>query len=185
MVVDLLQPVTQAEFSALIGVDQSVTSRLITRGVLRRGASAGQWLCAYIEHLQTVADARAEAGDLDLATERAALARAQRERLDIQNTATREGLAPTDLLNELLTKAGNAVALQLETIPRSVSQNLPQVSPAAIAMIAGEVGRAISVVRAMSLADVTADNQEDDTGTPEIFPGNETEAQNHHQEDRK
>jgi phage terminase Nu1 subunit (DNA packaging protein) len=56
---------------------------------------------AYIRRLREQAAGRAAVGDLDLAGERAALAKAQRERIEMQNAVTRGELAPV-VLQELL-----------------------------------------------------------------------------------
>ena len=82
-VVPLLdQPISQAEFAALIGVSEARVSQLFTEGMLTRGGTAHEQLLAYCERLRDQAAGRmgSDAGGLDLVQERAALARASARR---------------------------------------------------------------------------------------------------------
>jgi len=73
-VIDLDEQMRQADFGALVGISQPAVSDLVTRGVLKQGLNAGEWLHAYCGHLREIAAGRASNGDHDLATERARLA---------------------------------------------------------------------------------------------------------------
>lgn len=97
-------------------------------------------------------------GDLDLVTERAALARAQRERIELQNAVTKGELAPVILLEEILTKAAAKVAGTLDAIPGMVRRRVPQLTADDIDLIAAEVAKARNTVAAMSLSDVNDDD---------------------------
>lgn len=150
---------TQAEFGSLVGVSQQAVGDMVGRGVLSTGENGAAWLHSYCSHLREVAAGRLASGDLDLATERAALARAQRERIEMQNAQTRGELAPVILIEEVLTKAASKTAGILDAIPGMVRRRVPRLTAEDIDMISGEVARARNMVAAMSLADL------DDEGT--------------------
>ena len=67
-----------AEFGLLVGITRRSASRLVERGVIEKDMTGADALIAYCSHLREQAAGRAASGDLDLAGERAALAKAQR-----------------------------------------------------------------------------------------------------------
>lgn len=106
MVVDLDNgTISQMEFGNIVGISQPSVSALIARRVLSPGATAGQWMREYCGSLREVAAGRAAHGDITLATERAALARAQRERIEIQNAESRGELVRVSLIEPRLKDA--------------------------------------------------------------------------------
>lgn len=106
---------------------------------------------AYIRHLREMAAGRAATGDLDLATERAGLARAQRERIEMQNAVTRAEFAPAALIEEVLTKAGAKIAGQFDAIGGLLRRRFPDLSSEQINLITGEIAKVRKVVAGMSL----------------------------------
>lgn len=126
--------VTQAEFGAAVGISQQAVSQLVQAGVLREGAAAADWLQAYCHRLREQAAGRMGAGDsgLDLATERAALARAQREGIEIKNAVLRGDYAAVSLLSEVLATASQAVAERFEHLPGQVRKACPDLPATAI-----------------------------------------------------
>lgn len=94
--------ITQAGFAHLVGISQQTVSALIARSILTDGETTGQWLQAYCSHLREIAAGRVAEGGIELATERALLARAQREKVEMQNAVARSELAPRSLLIEVL-----------------------------------------------------------------------------------
>lgn len=127
---------------------------MVERGVLSASMTTGDALLAYCGHLRETAAGRLASGDIDLATERAGLAKAQRERIEMQNAVTRRELLPGILLEEVLTKAGSKVAGILDAIPGMVKRRVPMLPSGALDLIAGEVARARNIAAAMSLDDV-------------------------------
>jgi phage terminase Nu1 subunit (DNA packaging protein) len=152
---------TQADFGALVGVSQQAISSLAGRGVLDMSAPAHQLLQAYCSHLREQAAGRAANGDLDLASERAGLAKAQRERIEMQNAVTRGELAPVALIEEVLSKAGGKIAGILEAIPGAVRRRVPSLPAAEIKNIAAEIARVRNIAASMSLADLRDEGAED------------------------
>jgi phage terminase Nu1 subunit (DNA packaging protein) len=87
------------------------------RGHWLRSQTLREQVQAYCEHLREVAAGRyTDDEDLDLATERAKLAREQREKLRMQNEVTRRELAPVTLLAECFANVCQQVAAQLDAV---------------------------------------------------------------------
>lgn len=145
---------TQAAFGSLVGISQQAVGNLVGRGVLDTSAPAGQVLQAYCSHLREQAAGRATNGDLDLASERAGLAKAQRERIEMQNAVTRGELAPVALIEEVLAKAGARIAGILDGIPGAVRRRVPALSADEVKLIATEIARVRNIVASMSLSDL-------------------------------
>jgi len=148
---------TQAAFGALVGVSQQAIGNLVGRGILDTSVPGLQLLQTYCSHLREQAAGRAAGGDLDLATERAGLAKEQRERIAMQNAVTRGELAPVALLEEVLSKAGSKIAGTLDAIPGAVKRRVPSLSSDEIKNIATEIARVRNIVASMSLADLRED----------------------------
>jgi len=165
-VIDIEGNVSQKRFGELVGISQPAVSDLLMRGVIVDGATCGDWLIAYCGHLREVAAGRAAAGGLDLAGERAALARAQRERIEMQNAVTRGELAPVVLIEEVLTKAASKVAGILDAIPGMVRRRVPLLSADDIDLISSEVAKARNTVAAMSLADLEEEATDEVSASP-------------------
>jgi phage terminase Nu1 subunit (DNA packaging protein) len=154
MLIDLGMQVSQRDFADIIGVSEPAVSGLSKRGVIRDGQSVGEWIIGYCAHLREVAAGRAAAGDLDLASERARLARAQAEKVEMQNAQTRRDLAPVYLIEEVLAKAGARVAGILDAIPGAVRRRVSALSSEEIDMISREIARARNIAAAISLDDL-------------------------------
>lgn len=159
---DLTEKVTQSSFGELVGISQPAVSDLISRGVLTEGAAAGAWLHQYCGHLREIAAGRAASGDLDLAAERARLAKEQADRISMQNAVTRGELAPAYLIEEVLAKAGSRAAKILDTIPGMIRRRVSGLSSDDIASISREIAKARNIAAAVSLADL----RDEDTVQP-------------------
>lgn len=161
-----MEVTTQADFAEIVGISEAAVSQMVADGVLVRGETAHEWIMTYCDRLREIAAGRAAAGGLDLATERAALAREQRERIWMQNAVTRKELTPTVALEQVLAGAAAKVAGVLDAIPGMVRRRVPQLAAADIDLIAAEVAKARNTVAAMSLADI----EEHDSGERDDKP---------------
>lgn len=168
--VDLKGKLTQSQFGSLVGVSQPAVSEMLGRGVLTIDADGAQWVREYCGHLREMAAGRAAAGDLDLATERAGLAKAQREKIEMQNAVTRNELAPVYLIEEVLAKAGARVSKILDTIPGTIRRREPSLSAATIAEIARDVAKVRNIAAAITLEDLRADDEQADNDTDDQEP---------------
>jgi len=166
--VDLSMKMNQAQFGELIGVSQQAVSDLMTRGVLSAGAAGGVWLREYCSHIREMAAGRVAAGDLDLATERAGLARAQRKKIEMQNQVTRKELAPSYLLEEILARAGTKAAAILDTIPGMIKRRVPSLTADDVAAIAREVAKARNIAASISLSNLDEDEPDSADDTPVV-----------------
>ncbi|MEY2656163.1 MAG: hypothetical protein RLZZ524_3191 [Pseudomonadota bacterium] len=161
---------TQQKIADHLDLSQAAVSQLMVElGVDWKAMTLDKIRVAYIRRLREQAAGRAAVGDLDLAGERAALAKAQRERIEMQNAVTRSELAPVVLIEEVLTKAASKTAGILDAIPGMIRRRVPVLTADDIGLIAGEVAKARNMVAAMSLADLTdaADSADVSTAGPE------------------
>lgn len=124
---NLSSQITQAQFAELVGVSEAKVSQLVADGIIARGDTCRQWLLAYCERLREVAAGRQseEVGGLDLVQERAALARAQREGVQIKNAVLLKEYAPVDLLAKVLATASQAVADRIDAVPAALKRTCP------------------------------------------------------------
>ena len=145
---------TQACIAEIIGISQQAVSEIERRGVCDRGMTLLQWWRTYTNHLREQAAGRLASGDLDLATERAALARAQRERIEMQNAVTRRELAPAFLLEEILSSAGAKMGAIFDAIPGAIRRRNQALTAADLETIATEIAKARNIAAAMTLDDL-------------------------------
>lgn len=103
------------------------------------------------------APAGAQGSVLDLAVERAALVRAQRERIEMQNAVTRGELAPVAALEQVLAAAGARVAGIFDAIPGALRRR-SSLPVADIEFVDAEIAKARNIVAGLRLADLAADS---------------------------
>ena len=168
MVHDLTTPMTQVQFGDLAGISQQAVSDLVRRKILADGATGDEWLLAYCDHLREVAAGRGGENALELAAERARLAREQADKIAMQNAVTRGELAPAHLLEEVLARAGARAGRLLETIPGLLRRRLPQLSVDDVAAVARIVSKARNIAATMRLADVDTDADDDTADMAEL-----------------
>ena len=158
----------QAELAAIMDIsDRSVREFIASSGMDHKKNTISEILTASLRHLREMAAGRAAAGDLDLATERAMLAREQRLRIEMQNAVTRGELAPAAWIEQVLSKAASRVGRKLDAIPGMVRRRVPELSADAIDLIAAAIATARNDVAVLSVADL--DDDADDVAA-EPFP---------------
>lgn len=127
--------VSQEQFAGLIGVSRERVTAMVGEGILARDGTAAQWLLAYCARLRATASGRVGDGDLDLAQERAALAREQRLGQAIKNATAQGQFADVGLLGDVLASASAAIVDRLDALPgllRKVCPDLPAAAREAI-----------------------------------------------------
>ena len=128
MVIDLsARPLSQQQFATVVGVSEPRISQMVKDGQLPADGTIGDWLAAYITRLRDQAAGRMGDGanGLDLVQERAALARSQRERIDLQNAVARGQHAPIDMLRDVLAKTIAIMVSELEQVDGLIAQTAP------------------------------------------------------------
>ncbi len=165
MTINLEKKTTQARFAQLVGITQAAVSGLIARGVLVAGDSASNWLLAYCANLRDAAAGRMpeEGGEgLDLVEEKARLASAQADKVEMENAVTRGELANVSELESVLAQAGSKVSAVLDSIPSILKRRLPNLTDADVAVLRSEIAKARNAVAALSLDDLEMDEKEGD-----------------------
>lgn len=165
--IDLKEKVTQSAFGELVGISQPAVSDLLSRGVITAGQPAGEWLKAYCHHLREQAAGRAAAGELDLAGERAALAKVQRERIEMQNAVTRKELAPVTVIEEVLARVGRQIVGILESIPVQLKRR-SSLTADDLDFITREIVKARNLAASIELEDPTDKEGAEDGDEPEV-----------------
>lgn len=113
------------------------------RGVTRQTAAEAQLRLLIEPEREPIAGV-----GLDLAAERALLAKAQRERIELQNAVTRGELAPVIVLEQVLAAAGARVAGIFDGIPGALRRR-SSLSLADLEFVAGEITKARNIVAGM------------------------------------
>jgi phage terminase Nu1 subunit (DNA packaging protein) len=151
LLIDLNKVANQRDFAKIIGVSEAAVSNMKTAGIISKGQTMGAWILAYSAHMREQAAGRATKGDLDLATERAALAKAQREKIEMQNAVTREELAPTILIEQVLSKVASKIVGPLDAIWPNLKRRVPTLTAKEGEIITGVIAEARNVIGNMSL----------------------------------
>lgn len=167
--IDGIGNMTQAEIAAHLDLsDRALREFLSKSGIDHKQVSLAEIRVRYIRKLREEAAGRSASGDLDLATERALLARAQREGQEIKNEVARETYAPIELLSDVLANASQAVVDRLEQLPALLQRVCPELPPAArdaliteIVSARNEMARktASLVADALDLGDIQEDEE--------------------------
>lgn len=170
-------PCTQQELADLVGVTQSAISRHITAGHIPRDGTALEQLRAYRAHLEAEAARQIGDGILSLPAERAALARAQREAVEMKNEAMRDEYAPTELLRKVLAVASVAMADNIDQLPDRLAAAAPDLPAAAWAVVLNTHARARNkwIMSTSDLVDRSLPEQQDDQGDDPADDGGDDE----------
>lgn len=177
-------PMTQVKLAAALGVSPARVCQLKRQGMPADDLEAAlEWRRRNVApHARSstppAEPAVASAGTappgplLDLAQERAQLAKAQREAVEIKNAVLRGTYAPITLLAQVLAGASAAVADHLDALPGQLRKTCPGLTPAAIERVQQTVALARNewvrqtheLVAARVLAVPGADEEDADEG---------------------
>ena len=133
MLIDLYAKATQDQVAVVVGVTQPTISVLISEGKLPSFGSLQEVVHAYCYRLREQAAGRmgSTVGGLDLAQERAALAREQRMGIEIKNAVLRGEYAPIGLLSQVLAIASQSIVERFEQLPSTLKKACPDLPDAA------------------------------------------------------
>lgn len=143
-------PTTQALFGELVGIGQPAVSDLLSRGVLRPGQTAGQWLMDYCAHLREQAAGRGADGEL--ASNRAKESATRNQLLEMKLAIARKEYAAVDVLGQVLATVGRSIAGILEPLHVNLHKLCPALTPEDIKVIQLEVSKACDIAVSASLA---------------------------------
>jgi phage terminase Nu1 subunit (DNA packaging protein) len=165
---ELSKPLPQAVFARIVGRSEGRVSQWAADGTLKAGASGLAWLQALIDRLSAEAAGRASDGPLDLAQERAALAREQRLGIEIKNAVLRGQYASIELLGEVLAAASQSVAERFDHLPAQLRRACPELPTAAIDEVMAAIASARNewVKGTVDLVTSTVISPEDDDDEP-------------------
>ncbi len=135
---------TADTFAKAVGLNPRTVRRLVADGQLPRGATLGEWIGVYTQRLRDEADTRMAASDLP--GERARLARAQAERIEMANTEMHGEVAPVELLDTVRRVTLDAVAEIIATIPGRIVATAPHLA-GELEPLRVEVERALRLAR--------------------------------------
>lgn len=122
---------------------------------------------AYIRRLREEAAGRATDGDLDLASERARLAAAQADKVEMQNAERRGELAPVAAMEMVLANVGTKVGKILDTIVPQIRRRVPGVTAEVAAALEADIAKCRNMAAGMTLASL---NEPDDDQEEEQEP---------------
>jgi len=161
---------TQAEIAAHLDISDRRLRELLTEfGLDHKQIPLAEIRIRYLRKLREEAAGRAAAdGSIDLPTERALLARSQREGQDIKNAVARGTYAPIDVLTDVLSNAAQSAVDHFDQIPAGINRVYPDLPQPVRDLVMTEIARARNeMVRktASLIADALDpfDIQEDDT----------------------
>ena len=135
---------TSDTFAKAVGLNPRTVRRLVADGQLPRGGTLGQWIGIYSQRLRDEAEARM--GGSDLPGERARLARAQAERIEMQNSGLRADLAPAETLDAARRQILDKLADTLATIPAQIEQAAPHMADE-LATVRAEIKRVVEMAQ--------------------------------------
>jgi len=139
----------QSTFGALVGIDRVTVRSFIEKDVLTPGDTYRGWLLAYCKRLREVASGRYTEGDLDLTEERARLARAQTERIEMELAIKRAEIAPVDTLRDSIAPVMAQVGAIMDSIPVKLKREAPHLTASDLEVIKREIAKAMNLVAAI------------------------------------
>lgn len=141
--IDEDKPVTQAFFAEWVGISERHVRNLLQKGTLRQGGSLLEWTQDYTGSLRDEAAARATSNGLVLSDERAALAKAQRERVERENKVERDEYVETWRLEAACKFSADAISARFSRLPEDIKRAAPDVSPKVLAIVEDAVARVL------------------------------------------
>lgn len=126
---------TQSRFAAFIDVDPAVISRAVSRGILTRGADWITWN-RELHHYQAE-NAAGHSGDaeLNLALERARLARAQTQKLHLDIKKSRDEFVSVEAVSFAIVQINGTIRSKLLALAHRIKSNIPQLPTKAVTVV--------------------------------------------------
>ena len=171
-IIDLEKRITQKEFAAIIGISPTNVSSMVSRGSLKKRDSCGVWIKDYCAYMREQAAGRAGSGDLNLATERAKLAREQRLLTELKRLQVEKEVAPITLMTLGIAKVSAQIAATLEGVPGKIKRACDGIPAAALRVVELEISKARNLAADITVElDDIDDTNNNDTGNPQSDSG--------------
>ncbi len=137
MTIDLNGTWIHSQLADLVGVTRQTIQIAVAEGRIPSGLTLGETLRAYCARLREQAAGRmgSEVGPLDLAQERAALARAQRHLAETKLEINRGTYAAVTVMASVLASASQAVVERFDQLPGQLKKACPDLPDAARAQV--------------------------------------------------
>ena len=137
MVIDLNAALVHSQLADLVGVSRQAIQTAVAEGRIPSDLTLGETLRAYCARLREQAAGRmgSEVGPLDLAQERAALARAQRHLAETKLEISRGNFAAVTVMASVLASASQAVVERFDQLPAQLKKACPDLPDAARAQV--------------------------------------------------
>lgn len=117
-------PYTQAGVAQVVGITQQNIAALAKVGVFEGAKTVREGVLRYCARQRAYAS-KNEGG---LSDERAKLAKAQRDRIEMENAARRGELAPITVLRDTLAAMATACVAHIDAVPGKARQRMPHLS---------------------------------------------------------
>lgn len=141
MIVPFDQPCTHDAFAEIVGVARQQITELVRDGVLSEGASAHEWLVAYIARLRDEALNRNPAQ----IRERTRLEQLRADHLAMIVDDRKRQLVPRDLLELLIARAGADVQRVFDQLPERIQARVITADSALMTLVRDELERVRNV----------------------------------------
>jgi phage terminase Nu1 subunit (DNA packaging protein) len=138
---------SQSKFGKMVGVGAPAINALVKEGILRSGATAGDWLRAYCERLREGASGRS----LSLIEQRARHAKELADREAMANDERRKTLFHVSLYERLLTETARRAAAILEAVPSVIRRRCSGIDPTVYQIVEEEIARARNLASILEL----------------------------------
>jgi phage terminase Nu1 subunit (DNA packaging protein) len=150
----------QVDVSEFLGVSEKTVSEWASEGLFDGCATFADALRAVYRRLSAAAAGRVG----ELSEERARLARAQAENVEMKNAVMRREYAPVALLEEALARAARQMARTLEALPVKLRRSSAVMSTDDIGLVEREIAGLRNLAAAAVLEDDGAIDTEEEGG---------------------
>ena len=140
---ELDRPITRPELAGLLGITTRRVYQLIDEGVIDADGTGQEQVHQYLGRLRE----RAAPSPIDV--ERARLARAQREKIEMELDARHEDLIPAGELRDAMRSVARQSAAILDAIPADCKRACPSLAAGDVGIIKRETQKVAQVMQAI------------------------------------
>ena len=159
---NLAESCTQQQFGDLVGISQQAVSDHLASGEMQPGQTAGEWLLDYCEHLREQAAGRGADGEL--ARQRTIATQISRERNEIQLAKDRREFCAVTLIEQIIAHVSSQIRDHLQALVVQLKMRCPHLSAEDLKIAETIVFETLNLAAGMSLASLTAMDEEDGEG---------------------